>query len=308
MFFPDPSLLTPHFLMAWLQLQMMLEADEVLRVEAALEAAGARSVTCCDAADHPLYDPDPLHPSRWPHTQLRALFPSDIDADAVRAVLTAALGRLPPHRFTPLADRDWEREWLKDFKPMRFGRRLWIVPSAYAPPDSGAVNVRLDPGLAFGTGTHATTALCLEWLDAADLTGKSVLDYGCGSGVLAIAAALLGAARVHAVDNDAQALTATHENALRNQVDAQIKIGPPDSLPAAAVDVVLANILAAPLIELAPQFAQRLKPGGELVLSGILADQDRDVRAACTPWFRFGPGTQRDGWRRLDARRKPERH
>ncbi|MDE2070846.1 MAG: 50S ribosomal protein L11 methyltransferase [Gammaproteobacteria bacterium] len=294
--------------MAWLQLEMMLEAGEVPRIEAALSTAGALSVTCSDAADYPLYEPDPLHPPSWPNTQLSALFPADSDPDALRAVLAAALGRLPSHRFMQLADRNWEREWLRDFKPMRFGRRLWIVPSAYALPDPGAVNVRLDPGLAFGTGTHPTTALCLEWLDAADLAGRSVLDYGCGSGILAIAAALLGAARVRAVDNDPQALAATHENALRNRVDAQIEISPPDSLPAAAMDVVLANILAAPLIELAPRFAASVKAGGELVLSGILSDQDSEVHTAYAPWFRFGPGAQREGWRRVDARRKPESH
>lgn len=294
--------------MAWLQLEVMLDAGEVERVEAALNAAGAISVTCRDAANYPLYEPDPLHPPLWPHTQLSALFPSDADADALRAVLAAALGRLPPHRFAQLADRDWEREWLRDFKPMRFGRRLWIVPSAYAPPDPRAVNVRLDPGLAFGTGTHPTTAQCLEWLDTAALAGKSVLDYGCGSGILAIAAVLLGAARVRAVDTDPQALTATRENACRNRVDAHIEIGPPENLPAAPVDVVLANILAAPLIELAPRLAASVKAGGELVLSGILSDQDRAVRAAYAPWFRFGPGAQREGWQRLDAHRKPESH
>ncbi|HKT32287.1 MAG TPA: 50S ribosomal protein L11 methyltransferase [Gammaproteobacteria bacterium] len=294
--------------MLWLQLELTLDADKAERIETALLVAGALSVTFSDAADHPLYEPDPLHPPLWPHTQLSALFSPDVDADAVRAVLAAALGRLPPHRFTPLAARDWEREWLRDFKPMRFGQRLWVVPSAYTPPDPTAINLRLDPGLAFGTGTHASTALCLEWLDTAALAGKSVLDYGCGSGILAIAAARLGAARVHAVDNDPQALTATRENACRNRVDAQIEIGPPENLPAAPVDVVLANVLAAPLIELAPRFAAGVKAGGKLVLSGILSDQDREVHAAYAPWFRFGPGAQREGWLRLDAQRKPESH
>lgn len=294
--------------MTWLQLEIMLDAGEVERIEATLTAAGALSVTCCDAADTPLYEPDALHPPLWPHTRLSALFPSNVDRDALRAVLAAALRKLPPHRFTPLADRDWEREWLRDFQPMRFGRRLWIVPSAYAPPDPAAVNVRLDPGLAFGTGTHPTTALCLEWLDAAALAGKTVVDYGCGSGILAIAAVRLGAMQVHAVDNDPQALAATRDNAGRNHVEAQTEIGPPESLPAAPVDVVIANILATPLVELAAQFAAHLKPGGQLVLSGILSDQDREMRAAYSPWFRFGSGAQREGWLRLDAHRKPESH
>lgn len=294
--------------MAWLQLEVTLDAGEAERVEAALLTAGALSVTCRDAGDQPLYASDPLQPLIWWHTQLSALFPAEADPDAVRAVLVATLGKLPAHQLAPLADRDWEREWLRDFKPMRFGRRLWVVPSAYAPPDPTAVNILLDPGLAFGTGTHATTALCLEWLDAATLAGKTVVDFGCGSGILAIAAALLGATRVWAVDNDPQALAATRENASRNHVNTNFEIGPPESAPAEPVDVVLANILAAPLIELAPRFAALLKPEGELVLSGILADQERELRAAYAPWFRLDRGAQREKWRRLDARRNPETH
>jgi len=180
------------------------------------------------------------------------------------------------------------------------------LPSAYAPPDPAAVNIRLDPGLAFGTGTHPTTALCLEWLDGMDLKGKQLVDYGCGSGILAIAAARLGASRIWAVDHDPQALAATRDNARRNQVEAHVQIGLPEILPAAAVDAVLANILAAPLIQLAPRLAALIKPSGALVLSGILSGQDREVRAAYAPWFRFGRGARREEWRRLDARRLSE--
>lgn len=294
--------------MAWLQLEVTLDAGKAGRVEAALLTAGALSVTCRDAGDQPLYASDPLRPPIWRHTQLSALFPAEADPDAVRAVLAATLGKLPAHQLAPLADRDWEREWLKNFKPMRFGQRLWVVPSAYAPPAPAAVNIRLDPGLAFGTGTHTSTALCLEWLDAATLAGKTVVDFGCGSGILAIAAARLGATRVWAVDNDGQALAATRKNASRNHVNAHFEIGPPESAPAEPVDVVLANILAAPLIELAGRFAALLKPGGELVLSGILAEQERELRAAYAPWFRFDRGAQREEWRRLDARRNSGTH
>lgn len=294
--------------MAWLQLEVTLDAGKAERVEAALLTTGALSVTCRDAGDQPLYASDPLRPPIWRHTRLSALFPAEADPDAVRAVLAATLGTLPAHQLAPLADRDWEREWLKDFKPMRFGRRLWVVPSAYEPLDLESVNIRLDPGLAFGTGTHATTALCLEWLDAATLAGKTVVDFGCGSGILAIAAARLGATRVWAVDNDPQALAATRENASRNYVNTHFEIGPPESAPTEPVDVVLANILAAPLIELAERFAALLKPGGELVLSGILADQERALRAAYAPWFRFDRGAHREDWRRLDARRNSGTH
>ncbi|MGH8338382.1 MAG: 50S ribosomal protein L11 methyltransferase, partial [Gammaproteobacteria bacterium] len=215
-------------------------------------------------------------------------------------------GTLPPHEFSLLEEREWSREWLKDFKPMRFGRRLWIVPSACAPPDATAVNIRLDPGLAFGTGAHATTALCLEWLDGTKLTGKTVIDYGCGSGILAIAAALLGALHVWAVDNDPQALTATQDNAARNRVISALKISLPDQLPVAKADVLLSNILAAPLVELAPCFAAHLKSGGSLVLSGILDSQRDEIHNAYAPWFQFAGDMQSDGWVRMDGLRLPE--
>lgn len=291
--------------MTWVQLEVTLNAAEAECIEAALLAAGALSVSFSDAGAQPLYEPDPDHPPLWHDTHVTALFLETTDQDGLRAVLLAALNspHLPQHHFNRLEDREWEREWLKDFKPMRFGRRLWIVPSAYAPPDPGAVNVRLDPGLAFGTGTHATTALCLEWLDGTALAGKIVVDFGCGSGILAIAAAQLGANKVWALDNDLQALVATRENARRNRVDMQIEIGLPQTLSPEPADVLIANILAAPLIELAPRFAALIKPGGELVLSGILAGQANEVRAAYAPWFRFSRGAQREEWRRLDARR-----
>lgn len=294
--------------MTWLQLEVTLEAAEIERVEAALLSAGALSVSCSDAGAQPLYEPDPQHPPLWHDTQLTAMFPETTDPDGLRAVLQAALHplRLPSHRFLRLEDREWEREWLKDFKPMRFGRRLWIVPSAYAPPDPDAINIRLDPGLAFGTGTHATTALCLEWLETADLTGKTVMDYGCGSGILAIAAARLGASCVWAMDNDPQALTATHANAGRNQVSDIVKIHASDDKLTVQADLLLANILAGPLVELAPRFAALLKPGGSLVLSGILKDQRDAIQGAYASQFRFTGEAQCQEWLRLDGLRRPE--
>lgn len=291
--------------MAWLQLEMTLDAGEAERVEMALLAAGALSVTCSDAGNQPLYEPDPDHPPIWPHTRLCALFPADANPDALRSVLVAALGALPPHEFRSIEDREWPREWLKDFKPMRFGRHLWIVPSAYTPPDITAVNIRLDPGLAFGTGTHATTSLCLEWLDGAELAEKSLVDYGCGSGVLAIAAARLGARRVWAVDNDPQALAATNENARRNQLETRLEICAPDGLLGIQpVDVLLANILAEPLINLEPRFAALLRTGGLLVLSGILDGQQTEIQAAYADRFQFIGEARRGEWLRLDARRR----
>ena len=292
--------------MAWLELKLALGGLDPERVEEALLEAGALSVTLEDAGDEPIYEPDAKNPSLWSDTRLTGLFPAATDPDAVRAALRAALGveRLPAHRFEPLEDRDWAREWLKDFKPMRFGRRLWICPTAYAPPEPEAVNIVLDPGLAFGTGSHATTALCLEWLDGASLAGLTVLDYGCGSGVLAIAAARLGAKRVYAVDNDPQALTATRENAARNGVQERIGLHSPESLPTLKVPLLLANILARPLVELAPRFAELLETGGQLVLSGILEQQEEDIRRAYVVGFELQEAARREDWSRLVFVRK----
>lgn len=289
--------------MPWLQLELTLDAAKTERVEAGLLTAGALAVTFKDAASHPLYAPAAAHSPIWPQTRLSALFPESTDPDALRAVLVAALGRLPSHQLVPLGNREWSREWLRDFKPMRFGRRLWIVPSTHEPPDPVAVNLRLDPGLAFGTGRHTTTALCLEWLDGTDLTGKTVIDYGCGSGVLAIAAAQLGARQVWAVDNDPQALVATCENARRNQVSDLLRIEPVESTLVCSADVLLANILATPLCELASRFAEWIKPGGRIVLSGILEGQRNEIQAAYAQAFRITHVVRRQEWLRMDGQR-----
>lgn len=291
--------------MSWLQLELTLDAGQIERAEECLLAAGAQSLTCSDAAHHSLYEPDPLYPPVWPLTRLNALFPSTTEPDALRAILSAALGALPPHRFMILEDRAWSREWLKDFKPMRFGRRLWVVPSTYAPPDPAAVNIRLDPGLAFGSGTHPTTALCLEWLEAADLAGQSVMDYGCGSGILAVAAARLGAQQVLAIDNDPQALQATRANAVRNRASSLIRTMLPNDDLTDAADLLVANILAAPLCALAKRFAALVKPGGHVVLSGILENQGDELRAAYARDFRITHVAQRGEWLRMDGRRLP---
>ena len=293
--------------MSWLELKIALGNLDPQKIEDALLEAGALSVTLQDGGDEPLYEPDPLKPPLWSDTRMTALFAADADMDGVRAYLLANLGlkHLPVHQVEPLQDRDWAREWLKDFKPMRFGKRLWVCPTAFTPPDPSAVNLLLDPGLAFGTGTHATTALCLEWLDGADLTDCGVIDYGCGSGILSIAAARLGAKYVLAVDHDPQALTATRDNALRNGVEHRIRVSPPDALPDNHAEVLLANILAGPLVKLAPLFARRLKSGGRLVLSGILESQEQELREAYGPHFDSFETTKREDWLRITAIRRP---
>jgi len=291
----------------FLQLTLGIGGADPAPFEDALTAAGALSLTLQDAGDDPVLEPAPGTTPLWPSVQLTALFPADTDAQDVLARLQAELGAtLPPVKLARLADRPWEREWLKDFRPMRFGRRLWVCPGGQRPSDvpADACMVELDPGLAFGTGTHPTTALCLEWLDGATLTGRRILDYGCGSGILAIAALQLGAASALAVDIDPQALTATLENARRNGVAQRITVRAAEAdarEPDAPVDILLANILAEPLEALAPDLAKRVVPGGAIVLSGLLAAQADQVAARYAAWFDIATAATREGWVRLDG-------
>lgn len=267
--------------MAWLQLHFPCEQSQVELIEEVLLALGAYSVSLTDAADEPLFEPPPGATPLWQKMVLTALFAADIDQDFLLLQLTEHLGELPVGlHLEPLEDKPWERAWMDDFHPMQFGQRLWIVPSWTEAPDPNAVNLRLDPGLAFGTGTHETTSLCLTWLEGQDLTGKTVLDFGCGSGVLAIAALLLGAKEVYACDIDPQAILATQENAKLNQVDDRLHCMLPEALPEQQYDVVVANILAEPLIHLAPQLLNYCLPKGIFGLSGILLDQAQSVRNA----------------------------
>jgi ribosomal protein L11 methyltransferase len=224
----------------------------------------------------------------------------------VHALAELAPGIEPSHiTFREVADQDWTRAWLDTFKPMRFGRRLWIYPwNVESPEDADAVVVRLDPGLAFGSGTHPTTTLCLEWLDARDLAGKTMIDYGCGSGILAIAALKLGAAHAIGVDNDEQAIAASRDNAQRNGVVDNLDLYLPQHFPQLQCDVLVANILAGPLADLAPHFAISLKPGGALALSGILDGQQDELLAHYAQWFDDLRAMARDGWVRIDGVRR----
>jgi ribosomal protein L11 methyltransferase len=291
---------------SWLQLEFPLGELDATRVQDALEALDALAVTMADAADDPIYEPPPGATPLWQRSRVTVLFDPRSDRAGVIALLEIALdAKLASPKWTELADRDWAREWLKDFKPMRFGRRLWVVPTAYEAPEPGAVNLVLDPGLAFGTGSHPTTALCLEWLDghAETLAGKSVLDFGCGSGILAIAAARLGATAVTAVDLDPQALSATAENAARNGVAERLRIGLPEAGGAGPFDLLVANILAGPLVQLAPMLMGRIAKGAPFALSGILADQAAEVASAYAPFATMAPPVQRGDWIRLDGLR-----
>jgi len=302
--------------MPFLQLILPIGAADPAPYEDALLAAGASSITLEDEGDDPVLEPLPGTTPLWPRVRVKALFDGDADRDQILLILAGELRgaeSLDRATFETLADRAWEREWLKDFKPMRFGRRLWICPGGQQPDaeqlraSPPPVLIELDPGLAFGTGTHPTTALCLEWLDAAEVAGARVIDFGCGSGILAIAAAMLGAADVLAVDIDPQALLATHDNAERNGVAhlIQARLVDADDSSGAPADILLANILAGPLASLAATFAARVRAGGRLVMSGILRNQAEAVATTYAPWFDIAPVVVQGDWVRLDGVRRP---
>jgi len=274
-------------------------------VEAALRDVGASSITFLDRGDEPVLEPKPGEIRLWSDTLVRALFQESSDAALNLNRLASALG---PHvtqtaRVRAVKDQVWERAWLTDWKSLRFGRRLWVCPrDAEAPEDPEAVIVRLDPGLAFGTGTHPTTALCLQILDSMALAGKTLIDYGCGSGILGLAALKLGAAHVTAVDLDPQALLSTRDNANRNAVASRITVQDTEaSLPSA--HCVIANILAGPLIELAPKLTLACESGGHLLLSGLLKTQAYSLKAAYASGFDIVQVIERDEWCCIYARR-----
>ncbi len=296
--------------MDWQQFVIDLDTLDPATVEEVFTRHGAHSVTLSDAGDAPVLEPLPGETPLWADTRMTALFSPDVDLKGVRAGLLEALqvGSLPPHRVETLADRAWEREWLKDFSPMQFGERLWISPGDGVVSQQDAVIVRLDPGLAFGTGTHPTTALCLEWLDGLPLRGATMLDYGCGSGVLAIAALLLGCRSATAMDIDPQAVMATGQNAARNMVQGQLRICRGEDEIEGEFDVVVANILAGPLVQFAESITSTVTRRGMLALSGVLCEQAGDVMEAYARWIEFDDPVWReqDGhtWSRLTGTRR----
>jgi ribosomal protein L11 methyltransferase len=266
---------------------------------------GATSVTYVDAHDDPVLEPLPGEFRLWPTTRLRALFVDGSDPQEIARGLTGALG-IPPGgvQVERIEDRVWEREWLRDFHAMRFGRRLWICPHHEQVTETGAVVVRMDPGLAFGTGTHPTTALCLEWLDRHIVDSQRIIDFGCGSGVLGIAAVKLGAAGAHCFDIDPQALTATRENAEANDVQSRVSVYEVASGLPTGMDVLVANILSGPLCELAPTFGSLVRDGGSIVLAGLLEHEAADVTEAYGAWFDMQAFAVREGWSGLAGKRK----
>jgi len=298
--------------MAFVEWVIQCDAREHGRLEAALLEAGALSVTLLDADAGTLAEVAVLEPGVgetpiWPSVELHAMFQAGVDRDFVerccRDVLATPIGEFGA--WHEVADQAWERAWLADFKPMRFGRRTFIVPSTHEIPAearaSDAAVVRLDPGLAFGTGTHPTTALCLEWLDGLELSRATVVDVGCGSGVLAIAALKIGATRAIGIDNDPQALIASRDNAQRNGVSSRLELLDASAIPSATADAIVANILAGTLIERAPHIVAWGKTGAPIALSGVLPGQAEEVAAAFFPWCGTLEREERDGWVRLSG-------
>ena len=291
--------------MSWLQISVEVNADLVDLATEIFTDAGALSVTYQDAADEPILEPALGEHPVWSTTRVVALFPEESDLQLLLRRLRESLNDAGlQFRVEKLEDRDWSSTWRESFHATRFGTRLWVVPHGESAPTGDAVTVHLDPGLAFGTGTHVTTALCLEWLDAHPPLARKVIDYGCGSGILAITAAKLGANRVYAVDIDPQAVQATRDNAARNGVAEDVDARFPSDLGAQSVDLVIANILANPLIELAGTLARHVCSGGSIVLTGILAEQAEEVMRAYRSWFHFREVVERDGWVLLEGVKK----
>lgn len=292
--------------MPWLRLTLRSDTEHADQVSEALEQAGAQAVTMIDAEDQPLFEPLPGETPLWANLEITGLFEADIDTEILAQQLTSQLpdSIVVTKRLEPLEDKDWSRVWMDDYHPMQFGENIWIVPSWSEPPEPTAVNILLDPGLAFGTGTHPTTSLCLQWLDGQSLANKHVLDYGCGSGILAIAAAKLGAEKITAIDIDPQALLATQNNAERNKVTQLISTHLPMDLASSSYDMLLANILAGPLAELADMLCTALRSGGSLVLSGILPEQADKVAEAYRRHCDISEPVQQGDWIRLSGTKR----
>ena len=299
--------------MPYLELTLTCRESEQPRFETALEDVGALAVTLRDAdAETPneraILEPGVGETPLWQLVTLNALFAQGTDRDALLAALEAFDGGLDLRsaQFRVVEDQDWERVWMDQYQPMRFGERLWVYPWNIEPEGlpAEAVVLRLDPGLAFGSGTHPTTALCLEWLQAQDLHGREVLDLGCGSGILAIAALKLGAAGAVGIDNDPQALTASHDNAERNGVGERLSVYLPEDAPARTYPVLVANILAGTLDALAERIADYCAPGAAIALSGILHGQEGELLQRYAAWFESLAVTRKDDWVRIDGRRR----
>jgi len=293
--------------MPWIQLRLSANEDTSEKYSDWLSACGAQAVTFIDAKDTPIYEPLPGDEViYWSNTVVMGLFEANHDMDKTISYLQSIHPdkQEMAYKLEQLEDKDWEREWMDNFHPMKFGQRLWICPSWREIPEPEAVNVMLDPGLAFGTGTHPTTALCLTWLDGLDLAGKTVVDFGCGSGILSLAALKLGAKKVIGIDIDPQALQASKANAERNGVADRLELFLPKDQPSFKADVVVANILAGPLRELAPVIIDYVAPNGLLALSGVLEEQAEELQIIYGQWCEMDTIAVQDEWVRLSGTKR----
>ena len=291
----------------WQQLKIQLHSEDTSSFEQILFDSDAISISYLDAEDQPVFQEEPGATPLWDYIFLLCLFNAKKDLGSLLNKLRCSTKVLNNESLNIelIEDQDWERSWMKDFEPMQFGEKLWICPSWLSPPKPNAVNIKLDPGLAFGTGNHATTSLCLRWLDQADVGGSEVIDYGCGSGVLSIASALLGAVKVHAVDNDPQAISATIDNSHRNNIpDDALTTYLPEALPSLHADILIANILERPLIDLSEKFAELVKKGGYITLSGLLSEQIPSLLSCYDCWFDMEAPQIEQGWVLLSGTRK----
>ena len=291
----------------WQQLKIQLHSEDTSYFEQILFDSDAISISYLDAEDQPVFQEEPGSTPLWDNTFLLCLFNTKTDLGSLLNKLRCNTKVLNNKSLNIelIEDQDWERSWMKDFEPIQFGEKLWICPSWLSPPEPNAVNIKLDPGLAFGTGNHATTSLCLRWLDQADVRGSEVIDYGCGSGVLSIASALLGAVKVHSVDNDPQAISATIDNSRRNKVPGDVLTTYlPEAVPPVHADILIANILERPLIDLSEKFAELVKKGGYITLSGLLEEQIPSLLSCYNRWFDMEAPQVEQGWVLLCGTRK----
>jgi len=285
--------------MSWLYVQIDLGDLEPEPIERALASLGALSIAYSDGGDQPILEPNPGIVPLWKNVRIAALFDKGLSETTVRLAVAASIGPGPmlPMQFSILEKQDWLTNWQESLRPMKFGPHFWVCPLKTACPDPDSVSIRISPGLAFGSGLHPTTALCLEWLGNQQIDGTSVLDFGCGSGILGIASLALGANRVTAVDHDEQALAAARDNARHNQCLDRIRTVSADQLDAVdTFDIILANILSDTLIQLAPTLKRHCRPGARIALSGILASQAGAVSSAYEQWVALEPPQERDDW------------
>jgi ribosomal protein L11 methyltransferase len=292
--------------MSWLQISLLATPENAQSLCDLLTNAGAKTVSMQGDSQEAIYEPPADATALWSHTRVIGLFDQTTDIDKITSFLQTELQlpELPGYRIEQLEDKDWQNKWMGSTRPQCFGDRLWIYPSWHGSPPKDTINIILDPGLAFGTGTHPTTSLCLEWLDRHNVNGWKIIDYGCGSGILSIAAIKLGAEHVWAVDIDPQALAATLQNADRNNVSQCISPVLPTAMPGIKADCLIANILANPILELVPRFAELVRNEGRIILSGILSNQSDNVLAALRPFFDICAVVERADWVRIEAKHR----